>query len=152
MKAVIALGANLGNPKEQLAAAIQAISDLIVVAAVSSFYETEPVGVVDPQPNYWNAILIGQSELEPLDLMRALLKIESSLGRIRSTPNAARLIDIDIIDFGGISMASAELTLPHPRAHQRRFVLAPWFEIDPDGILTGNGSVRELLSQLDAAK
>lgn len=152
MKAVIALGANLGNPKEQLAAAIQAISDLIVVAAVSSFYETEPVGVVDPQPNYWNAILIGQSELEPLDLMRALLKIESSLGRIRSTPNAARLIDIDIIDFGGISMASAELTLPHPRAHQRRFVLAPWFEIDPDGILTGSGSVRELLSQLDAAK
>lgn len=152
MKAVIALGANLGNPKEQLEEAIEAIGKLLRVDAVSSFHETEPVGVAEPQPNYWNAILIGESEHKPVDLMRALLAVEGALGRKRSTPNAARLIDIDIIDLGGLSMASDELTLPHPRAHLRHFVLAPWFEIDPDAVLTGHGAIRELLSQLEAAK
>lgn len=152
MKAVIALGANLVDPKAQLTRAIEEISKLIEVTAVSSFYETEPVGVSEPQPNYLNAILLGDSDHKPLDLMRALLKIENSLGRIRSIPNAARTIDIDIIDFGGLSMASTELTLPHPRAHQRRFVLAPWIEIDPAGVLVGHGPIRELLSQLEAAK
>lgn len=152
MKAVIALGANLGDPKAQLTRAIEEINKLIEVTAVSSFYETEPVGVSEPQPNYFNAILLGDSDHKPLDLMRALLTIENSLGRTRSIPNAARTIDIDIIDFGGLSMASAELTLPHPRAHQRRFVLAPWFEIDPAGVLVGHGPIRELLSQLEAAK
>lgn len=152
MKAVIALGANLGDPKAQLERAIESISDLMRVTAVSSFYETEPVGVSEPQPNYLNAIAIGDSDKRPLDLMRALLEIESSLGRIRSIPNAARLIDIDIIDYGGLSMASDELTLPHPRASQRRFVLAPWFEIDPTGVLVGHGAISELLSQLDGAK
>ena len=152
MKAVIALGANLGDPKAQLNEAISEIRQIMRVDAVSTFHETEPVGVPDFQPNYWNAILIGDSEHKPLDLMRALLEIESSLGRVRSSQNAARLIDIDIIDFGGLFMESDLLTLPHPRAHQRRFVLEPWLEIDPTGALAGHGPIRELLSQLDGAK
>lgn len=148
MKAVIALGANLGEPRKQVAFAIELIKDLINVSAISSFYETEPVGVPDDQPNYINAILVGESELAPAELMAALLKIEQRLGRERSFPNAARSIDIDLIDYGGQTMVSELLTLPHPRAHQRNFVLEPWFEIDPNGVLAGMGPISLLLARL----
>nr|NCW97304.1 2-amino-4-hydroxy-6-hydroxymethyldihydropteridine diphosphokinase [Actinomycetota bacterium] len=148
MKAVIALGANLGDPRTQLASAITEIQNLLKVTAVSSFYETAPFGVPDSQPNYINAVLIGETEKKPLDLMNALLEIESALGRTRSFQNAARLIDIDIIDLDGLFMESESLTLPHPRAHERRFVLEPWLEIDPAAHLPGRGSVSELLAAL----
>ena len=148
MKVVIALGANLGDPRTQLASAIAEIENLLKVTAVSSFYETAPFGVPDPQPNYINAVLIGETEKKPLDLMNALLEIESALGRTRSFQNAARLIDIDIIDLDGLFMEGESLTLPHPRAHERRFVLEPWLEIDPAAHLPGRGSVSELLAAL----
>lgn len=150
MKAVIALGANLGDPRRQISEAIDQIRDRMKIIAVSKLIETEPVGVADKQPNYINAVLIGESELKPLDLMNVLFDIENKLGRFRSFPNAARTIDIDIIDYGGLFMESAELTLPHPRAHQRFFVLAPWFEIDPAGELSGHGPIRQLLANLEA--
>lgn len=152
MKAVIALGANLGDPRKQISLAIDSIRDLIQVAAVSSLHETEPVGVPDQQPNYINAVLIGDSQDTPSGLMSALLEIENSLGRVRSFANAARTIDIDLVDFGGQFLASDFLTLPHPRAHERNFVLRPWFEIDPDGILAGHGPIRALLSGNNLAK
>jgi 2-amino-4-hydroxy-6-hydroxymethyldihydropteridine diphosphokinase len=150
MKAVIALGANLGDPKRQISEAIDQIRDQIKVKSVSKLIETEPVGVADKQPNYINAVLIGDSELRPLDLMKVLSDIENKMGRFRSFPNAARTIDIDIIDYGGLFMESPELTLPHPRAHLRRFVLAPWLEIEPDGELSGHGPIRQLLANLEA--
>lgn len=150
MKAVIALGANLGDPKRQISEAIDQIRDQIKVTSVSKLIETEPVGVADKQPNYINAVLIGDSELRPLDLMKVLSDIENKMGRFRSFPNAARTIDIDIIDYGGLFMESPELTLPHPRAHLRRFVLAPWLEIEPDGELSGHGPIRQLLANLEA--
>ncbi len=150
MKAVIALGANLGDPKPQISEAIDQIRDQIKVKSVSKLIETEPVGVADKQPNYINAVLIGESELRPLDLMKVLSDIENKMGRFRSFPNAARTIDIDIIDYGGLFMESPELTLPHPRAHLRRFVLAPWLEIEPDGELSGHGPIRQLLANLEA--
>ena len=149
MKAVVALGANLGEPRKQVAFAIELIKDLMNVVATSSFYETEPVGVPDQQPNYINAILIGQSDLKPVDLMKALLTVETKLGRERSFQNAARTIDIDLIDYGGYFMESELLTLPHPRAHERRFVLEPWLEIDPTGVLAGKGAISELLAGLN---
>lgn len=148
MKAVIALGANLGEPRKQLSSAIDSIREVIRVDAVSSFLETKPVGVTDEQPNYLNAVIIGDSNLKPLDLMRSLLAIETKLGRVRTFVNAARTIDIDLIEYGGYFMSSKELTLPHPRAHERRFVLEPWLEIDPDGLLAGRGLIAEILSQL----
>ena len=148
MKVVIALGANLGDPRKQVSLAIDEIRDLIQITAVSSLYETEPVGVPDNQPNYINAVLIGESDLKPLDLMNQLLEIENEMGRHRSFPNAARTIDIDIIEYGGLFMESQALTLPHPRAHERRLVLEPWFEIEPEGELAGHGSIRQLLSKL----
>jgi 2-amino-4-hydroxy-6-hydroxymethyldihydropteridine diphosphokinase len=148
MKVVIALGANLGDPRKQVSIAIDEVRDIVKVEKVSSLYETSPVGVPDNQPNYINAVLIGESELKPMDLMTSLLDIENSMGRLRSFPNAARTIDIDIIDYGGLFMESQILTLPHPRAHERRFVLEPWFEIEPDGELAGRGPISQLLSQL----
>jgi 2-amino-4-hydroxy-6-hydroxymethyldihydropteridine diphosphokinase len=148
MKAVIALGANLGEPRSQVNSAVDAIKEIMKVFAVSSLYETAPFGVPDSQPNYINAVLIGETEKKPLDLMNALLEIESALGRTRSFQNAARLIDIDIIDLGGLFMESESLTLPHPRAHERRFVLEPWLEIEPAAHLPGRGLVSELLAAL----
>ena len=148
MKAVVALGANLGEPRSQVNSAVDAIREIMKVIAVSSLYETEPFGVPDAQPNYINAVLIGDTEHKPLDLMKALLDLENELGRTRSFQNAARIIDIDIIDLGGLFMESEALTLPHPRAHERRFVLEPWLEIDPEAHLPGRGSVNELLAAL----
>ena len=148
MKVVIALGANLGEPGAQVVRAIEEIRKLLNVITVSSLYETAPFGVPDSQPNYINAVLIGETDKKPMDLMNALLEVENSLGRTRSFQNAARLIDIDIIDLGGLFMESESLTLPHPRAHERRFVLEPWLEIDPSAHLPGRGPVSELLAAL----
>lgn len=149
MKVVISLGANLGDPRRQISLAIDSLREIMKVISVSTLIETEPFGVSDNQPNYINAVLIGESDSKPTDLMRALLEIENELGRVRSLPNAARTIDIDLIDFGGYFLDSDELVLPHPRAHERRFVLEPWCEIDPDGVLAGRGPIRELLSGLN---
>lgn len=148
MKVVIALGANLGEPRAQVARAIEEIRKLLNVITVSSLYETAPFGVPDSQPNYINAVIIGETDQKPMDLMKALLEVENSLGRTRSFQNAARLIDIDIIDLGGLFMESESLTLPHPRAHERRFVLEPWLEIDPSAHLPGRGPISELLAAL----
>ncbi len=148
MRAVIALGANLGEPRSQVTRAIEEIKKLLNVISVSSLYETAPFGVSDSQPNYLNAVLIGETDHKPMDLMKALLEVENSLGRTRSFQNAARLIDIDIIDLGGLFMESESLTLPHPRAHERRFVLEPWLEIDPSAHLPGRGPISELLAAL----
>lgn len=148
MKVVIALGANLGEPRKQISLAIDAIRDIMKVTAVSSLYETEPFQVPDDQPTYVNAVLIGDCDLKPGDLIKALLDIENRLGRQRAFPKAARTIDIDIIDYGGYFMESETLTLPHPRAHERKFVLEPWLEIDPAAILSGRGDVRDLLASL----
>ena len=148
MKVVIALGANLGDPSRQLSLAIDALRDFVDIGAISKFYQTEPFDVPNEQPKYLNAVLIGETELKPGDLMNELLAIESSLGRERAFPKAARTIDLDIIDYGGYFLDSEQLTLPHPRAHVRRFVLEPWLEIEPGALFPGRGPVRELLASL----
>ena len=149
MRTLIALGANLGDPSKQISLAIDALRDIMIISALSALYETEPFQVPDDQPMYTNAVAIGECALEPRDLMKELLEIESQLGRERTFANAARTIDLDLIDYGGYVMESNDLTLPHPRAHLRRFVLEPWYEIEPDGILPGKGPIRELLAALN---
>jgi 2-amino-4-hydroxy-6-hydroxymethyldihydropteridine diphosphokinase len=149
MRVVIALGANLGEPRAQLEEAIEALRKVIKIEAISSFYETEPFKVNEKQPNYINAVLIGETNLEAEQLMKELLAIEERIGRKRSTINAARLIDLDIIDYQGMVINSENLTLPHPRAFEREFVLRPWIEIDPEAQLTGCGAVKELLAALN---
>lgn len=149
MKVVIALGANLGDPSKQISLAVDSLRDIMSITALSALYETEPFDVPDEQPMYINAVALGDSALEPIDLMNQLLAIENVLGRQRAFAKAARTIDLDLIDYGGFVMESDELTLPHPRAHLRRFVLEPWFEIEPDGILPGKGAIKELLAALN---
>lgn len=149
MRVVIALGANLGEPRAQLEEAIEALRDAIKIEAISSFYETKPFKVNEDQPNYINAVLIGETKLEAEQLMKELLDIEERLGRKRSTLNAARSIDLDIIDYQGMVINNENLTLPHPRAYEREFVLRPWLEIDPEAQLTGFGAVKELLAALN---
>lgn len=149
MRVVLALGANLGDPKKQISLAIDDIRDVMRIDKISSFYETAPFKVSDHQPNYINAVLLGDTELQPKELIKKLHEIEAKLGRQRVIPNGARTIDIDIIDYEGFFLQSEELTLPHPRAHERRFVLEPWAEIDPDAVLREHGPIKQLLAGLN---
>jgi 2-amino-4-hydroxy-6-hydroxymethyldihydropteridine diphosphokinase len=147
MKAVISLGANIGNPEEQMQLAIAMLREATEVIALSSIYTTEPVGGPE-QPNYLNAICIAQSDLPAADLLALLQGIEKTLGRERSERWGPRTLDLDLIQYGTILSSAEELELPHPRAHQRKFVLEPWLEIEPDAILLTHGKVSELLEQL----
>lgn len=149
MKVVIAVGANLGDPRKQIFLAIDELRDFMKVEKVSKLYETAPFKVQDYQPNYINAVLIGDTELQPKELMKKLLGVETKLGRQRAFPKAARTIDLDIVDYEGFYLQSEELNLPHPRACERKFVLEPWLEIDPTADLPGFGPVKELLAALN---
>ena len=147
MKAVVALGANIGSPREQMDVAIALLREATEVKAVSTYFVTKPVGGPE-QPDYFNAVCILESELPALDLLAVLQGIEKSLGRERDVRWGPRTIDLDLIQYGSLLSAAAELELPHPRAHERRFVLEPWCEIEPDAILLTHGKISELLAQL----
>ena len=147
MKAVVALGANIGSPREQMDVAIALLREATEVKAVSSYFVTKPVGGPE-QPDYLNAVCILESEIPALDLLAVLQGIEKSLGRERDVRWGPRTIDLDLIQYGSLLSAAAELELPHPRAHERRFVLEPWCEIEPDAILLTHGKISELLAQL----
>jgi 2-amino-4-hydroxy-6-hydroxymethyldihydropteridine diphosphokinase len=147
MKAVVALGANIGNPQEQMDLAVAMLREATDVVAVSSFYITKPVGGPE-QPDYINAVCILESELPAIDLLSLLHGIEKSLGRERAEKWGPRTIDLDLIQYGALLSSAAELQLPHPRAHERRFVLEPWHEIEPDAILLTHGKISDLLEQL----
>jgi 2-amino-4-hydroxy-6-hydroxymethyldihydropteridine diphosphokinase len=143
MKVVIALGSNLGDREATLIEAINQLATIITVLKVSTFHETAPVGGPE-QPDYLNAVLIGESELEPAELLRKMQEIELSAGRQRIERWGARTLDLDLITAGDLVLESELLTLPHPRAHERRFVLDPWLEIDSKAYLPGFGEVRLL--------
>jgi 2-amino-4-hydroxy-6-hydroxymethyldihydropteridine diphosphokinase len=147
MKAVIALGANIGNPREQIDIAIALLGEALEVTAISSLYKTAPVGGPE-QPDYLNAVVLAQSELPAMDLLALLHGIEKVLGRERIEHWGPRTIDLDLIQYGSLLSSAQELLLPHPRAFERRFVLEPWAEIEPDAILLTHGKISELLEQL----
>lgn len=148
MKAVVALGANLENPKEALDLAVAMLREATDVKAVSSYYETAPVGGPEGQNNYFNAVVILESDLPAADLLAVLHGIEKTMGRVRNERWGSRIIDLDLIQFGTLLSKAEELTLPHPRAHERRFVLEPWREIEPDAILLTHGRIDQLLATL----
>jgi len=147
MKAVIALGANIGNPKEQMDIAVAMLRESTEFIAISSYYRTKPVGGI-AQPDYINAVCLIESELPALDLLSLLHGIEKSLGRERIEKWGPRTIDLDLIQYGNLLSKADELELPHPRAYERRFVLEPWHEIEPDAILLTHGKISELLAHL----
>ena len=147
MKAVIALGANIGNPQEQMDIAVALLQESLEITAISSFYKTAPVGGPE-QPDYLNAVVLAESELSATDLLALLHGIEKVLGRERIEHWGPRTIDLDLIQYGTLLSSADELRLPHPRAHERRFVLQPWAEIEPDAILLTHGKISDLLEQL----
>ena len=147
MKAVVALGANIGSPREQMDLAVAMLREALDVISVSKYFSTKPVSDIE-QPDYLNAICIAESDLPALDLLAVLNGIEKTLGRERLEKWGPRTIDLDLIQYGSLLSSADELTLPHPRAHERRFVLEPWISIDPEAILLTHGKVSELLAQL----
>ena len=151
-RAVLSVGANLGDRLGTLQGCVQAIARLpdTDVLAISPVYETAPVGG-PAQPDYLNAVLVIETGLPPRDLLEAAHRIEADFGRVRAERFGPRTLDIDIISYAGQVSDDPELTLPHPRAHERAFVLAPWHDIDPGAELPGQGAVTELLAGLDRA-
>jgi 2-amino-4-hydroxy-6-hydroxymethyldihydropteridine diphosphokinase len=145
MKAVISLGANIGDPKANLDLAVGLLREATEVIAVSSYLQTKPVGGPE-QPDYLNAVAILESDLPAKDLLSLLNGIETAMGRTREIHWGPRVIDLDLIQYGGLLVNDEKLTLPHPRAHERRFVLAPWFEIEPEAILLTHGRISDLLN------
>ena len=146
--AYLSLGSNLGDRKQNLKEAIRCLDSLGRVLAVSSFYETEPVEFTE-QPLFLNCVVALETEIEPQQLMRALLHLEQEMGRKRVEKKGPRSIDIDILLFGETVIDTPELTVPHPAMAKRRFVLEPLAEIAPDlQIPTSKRTVREVLAEL----
>ncbi|MCQ4199888.1 2-amino-4-hydroxy-6-hydroxymethyldihydropteridine diphosphokinase [Streptomyces coelicoflavus] len=148
-RAVIALGANLGNRLETLQGAIDALEDTpgVRVKGVSPVYETEPWGVApDSQPSYFNAVVILKTTLPPSSLLERAHAVEEAFHRVRDERWGPRTLDVDIVAYAEVVSDDPQLTLPHPRAHERAFVLAPWLDVDPEAALPGRGSVADLLT------
>ncbi|MGD0703269.1 MAG: 2-amino-4-hydroxy-6-hydroxymethyldihydropteridine diphosphokinase [Trebonia sp.] len=149
---VLALGSNLGDRQEILLAAVDAVGRIegVRVEKASPVYETAPVGG-PPQPDYLNAVVLARTTLPSLDLLGRLHEVEAEFDRVRLVRWGPRTLDIDIITVAGERSDDPELTLPHPRAHERAFVLAPWHDVDPDAVLPGHGPVADLLKLTDSA-
>ncbi|NBX70363.1 MAG: 2-amino-4-hydroxy-6-hydroxymethyldihydropteridine diphosphokinase [Actinobacteria bacterium] len=148
IQAALSIGSNLGQRLANLQFAIDQLEkNECQLITYSSVYETEPVGGVEQGP-YLNAVVIVETELEPLQLLHAALSIEDLAHRVRDVRWGPRTLDIDVIDIAGFSSATEELTVPHPRAHERAFVLTPLLEVAPDWKLGGEKSLSELLGQV----
>jgi 2-amino-4-hydroxy-6-hydroxymethyldihydropteridine diphosphokinase len=147
MRVVIALGSNLGDRESYIQSALKQMATFLTIERVSSLIETEPVGGPS-QGDYLNAVALCECELKPEELLNNLMDVEKNLGRVREEVNGPRTIDLDIISFGDLMIATKNLSLPHPRAHLRRFVLEPWLEVDPEAQLPGRGSVKEILESI----
>ncbi|WP_433369221.1 2-amino-4-hydroxy-6-hydroxymethyldihydropteridine diphosphokinase [Streptosporangium sp. CA-115845] len=149
MRVVLALGSNLGDRFGTLRGGVDALlaEPGLTLVAVSPVYETDPVGGPE-QGAYLNAVVIAESALEPLALLDRAHDVENAFGRVRVERWGARTLDVDLITVGDVVMDDPDLTLPHPRAHERAFVLVPWVRADPDAVLSGR-RVADLLAGLD---
>jgi 2-amino-4-hydroxy-6-hydroxymethyldihydropteridine diphosphokinase len=146
MTAIISLGSNLGDRLAQLRRGLEVIRLHVPVLAVSPVYETGAVGVTD-QPAFLNVVArLGTDSAEQAFV--AAQAAEQSQGRLRSVRWGPRTLDVDVIDVDGRTSADQRLTLPHPRAHERAFVLVPWLALDPVASLPGHGLIRGLVRQL----
>lgn len=146
----IALGSNIDNPREQVERAFVELDEIARVVARSALYRTAPVGYLD-QPDFVNAVAEIETSLAPTVLLRALFEIERAHGRVREFKNAPRTLDLDLLMYGELIMNEAGLTLPHPRMHERAFVLAPLNDIAPGLEIPGRGQVSKLLAGLGDA-
>jgi 2-amino-4-hydroxy-6-hydroxymethyldihydropteridine diphosphokinase len=147
--AYVGLGSNLQQPLHQLLKAFDALSALprTQMLARSSLYRSAPVGKID-QPDFVNAVAALRTGLAPGELLQAVLQLEAQQGRVRSQPNAPRTLDLDLLLFDAQIIHQPGLDVPHPRMHERAFVLMPLAELDPKLIIPGRGAVAELLARV----
>ena len=146
--AFIPLGSNLGDPERKVREAIAALAELPQsrLVSASSLYRSAPVGHAD-QPDFINAVAQLATSLAPQALLAALLALEQQSGRERSFRNAPRTLDLDLLLYDAQHIAEPGLTVPHPRMHQRAFVLAPLLEIAPDCVIPGAGPAADWLAR-----
>jgi len=153
VRAVIALGANLGDRRATLARALEVLDRLpdITVVDRSPVVETVAVGAAGPdpaRPRYLNQVAALETGLGAADLLAALHAVEHAFGRERGAVWADRTLDLDLITMGELELSTPALTVPHPLAHLREFVLGPWVAMDPEGLIPGRGRVADLLARL----
>jgi 2-amino-4-hydroxy-6-hydroxymethyldihydropteridine diphosphokinase len=150
--AYVALGSNLGDPRQQVLDAMQALGRLPDTRLLkrSQLYRTPPWGVLE-QPPFINAAVQLDTALSPHRLLDALIEIEQRAGRVRVQRNGPRTLDLDLLHVDGVQLDDERLTLPHPRMTERAFVLLPLHDLAPSLQLSGHGSVAELLARVDLA-
>jgi 2-amino-4-hydroxy-6-hydroxymethyldihydropteridine diphosphokinase len=149
-RCVVSVGSTLGERLANLQGAVSSLADTpeVWVTAVSPVYETEPVEAPPGSKDFLNAIVLMDTTLSARTLLDRALAIEDAYGRERTgEPGAPRTLDVDVIAVGDRRSDTAELVLPHPRAHERTFVLAPWNDIEPDAEIPDQGPVAELLEK-----
>jgi 2-amino-4-hydroxy-6-hydroxymethyldihydropteridine diphosphokinase len=151
--AYVGLGSNLAHPRRQLARALARLARIprTRMVAVSRNFESAPIGATEPQPDYVNAVALLSTSLSPRALLARLLAIERRHGRRRTAgmrPNAARPLDLDLLLYGRVRMRVPALVLPHPRMHERAFVLRPLIDVAPTTTIPGHGLARRLVRNL----
>ncbi|NUW43705.1 2-amino-4-hydroxy-6-hydroxymethyldihydropteridine diphosphokinase [Nonomuraea rhodomycinica] len=151
MRCVLSLGSNLGRRFDTLQGAVDTLFDApgMEFVAASPVYETDPVGGPAGQRPYLNAIVIAETSLPPRALLERAQSVENAFGRERLERWGPRTLDVDLVVVGDTVCDDPDLTLPHPRAHERAFVLVPWSRADPDAELPGHGRVADVLAGLD---
>lgn len=150
MRAAIAIGSNIGERLNYLQDAVDQLASLGEVIAVSAVYETDPVGGPEQQ-DFLNAVVVIETELEPVALLNAGHLIEQNAHRERIEHWGPRTLDVDVLAVGQQVINNDEINLPHPRAHERGFVLVPWNDVDPDFNLVGYGRISELVTRVDVS-
>ncbi len=150
-KVVFSLGSNQGDSPAILTEAVEFLAETpdVIIVDVSPVYQTSPVGGPE-QPDFLNLVVVAESTLEPLTLLDRAFAIEDNFGRSREVANGPRTLDIDIIMVGKRG-SEDHLELPHPRAHERAFVLVPWLDIDPRAAIEGRGHIAELVKHVDTS-
>jgi 2-amino-4-hydroxy-6-hydroxymethyldihydropteridine diphosphokinase len=149
---VLALGSNLGDRMANLQGGVDALcaGPGLQDVTVSPVYETAPVGG-PAQLDYLNAVLVAATSLSAHAVLRRARAAEAALGRVRGERWGPRTLDVDVVAYGNLASGNPQLTLPHPRAHERAFVLAPWHDVQPDAVLPGRGRIADLLAAVGTA-
>ena len=153
-KVVYSIGSNLGERLGNVQGAVDALRDTpdVIVVDVSSVYETKPIGGPPEGPLFLNIVVIAETTLEPRTLVERAFAIEDAFGRTRDSGRwGPRTLDVDLIMVGNAVVDQEDLRLPHPLAHERAFVLVPWYEVDPTAEIIGKGAIGDLVAKADAS-
>lgn len=148
---VLALGSNLGDRAANLQGAVNALADTpdLRMVGVSPVYENPAFDGPEGAPHFLNAVIVADSTLGARTLLERAFAIEDAFGRVRGERGAPRTLDVDLIVVGDREVVEPDFVLPHPRAHERGFVLIPWAAVDPDGEIPGHGKIADLLPGVD---